>query len=228
VACGRRRRALSTLTSHSFEVILMLTQKTSKLLYILPLVVLFLLTPGCKYFTRSEDTQLKEANKLAAEADTLATKVEDAYKQAAQKDDEINAAKKDKARIKKLSDEQVALYDQAATDARQAAEKYDQAAKLKIDTKYVEYLNVRAQYMRKHGAHLAGLKDLAAARLEAANKPGKASRDKQTEAKQRAERLKKEVDDLKAQADKLQKEIGDKFKTDNTNANANTNANTKS
>jgi hypothetical protein len=155
--------------------------------------------------------------------------VDDAYKQAAQKDDEINgAAKKDKARIKKLSDEQVTLYDQATTDARDAADKYDQASKLKVDSKYVEYLNVRAQYMRKHGAHLAALKDLAAARLEAFNKPGKASRDKQTEAKKRADRLKKEVDELKAQADKLQKENGDKFKTDNANANANGNANAKS
>jgi hypothetical protein len=197
------------------------TQKIRKLVYVLPLIVLFLLTPGCKYFSKTEDTQLKDANKLANEADALATKVDDAYKQAAQKDDGINAAKKDKALIKKLSDEQVALYDQAATDARQAADKYDQASKLKVDAKYVEYLNVRAQYMRKHGAHLAALKDLAAARLEAINKPGKATRDKQTEAKQRAERLRKEVDDLKAQADKLQKENGDKFKTDNANANAN-------
>jgi len=197
------------------------TQKIRKLAYILPLIVLFLLTPGCKYFTKTEDTQLKDANKLANEADALATKVDDSYREAAQKDDEINAAKKDKARIKKLSDEQVTLYDQATTDARESADKYDQASKLKVDAKYVEYLNVRAQYMRKHGAHLAGLKDLAAARLEAANKPGKASRDKQTEAKKRAERLKKEVDDLKAQADKLQKEIGDKFKTDNANANGN-------
>lgn len=196
----------------------MLTQKTGKLLYILPLAVLLLLAPGCKYFTRTEDTQLKEANKLANEADALASKVEDSYKQAAQKDDEINAAKKDRARAKKLNDEQVALYDQAATDARQAAEKYDQAAKLKVDAKYQEYLNVRAQYMRKHGAHLAALKDLAAARLEAANKPGRASRDKQTEAKTRSERLRKEVDDLKAQADKLQKENGDKFKTANSNS----------
>lgn len=197
------------------------TQKIRKLVYVLPLIVLFLLTPGCKYFTKTEDTQLKDANKLANEADALATKVDDAYKQAAQKDDEINAAKKDKARIKKLSDEQVTLYDQATTDAREAADKYDQASKLKVDAKYVEYLNVRAQYMRKHGAHLAALKDLAAARLEAVNKPGKATRDKQTEAKQRAERLRKEVDELKSQADKLQKEIGDKFKTDNANANAN-------
>lgn len=202
----------------------MLTPKSRKMLYIFPLVLLFLFTPGCKYFTRTEDTQLKEANKLADEADALATKVEDSYKQAAQKDDEINAAKKDKARVKKLADEQVTLYDQAATDARQAADKYDQAAKFKVDAKYQEYLNVRAQYMRKHGAHLAALKDLAAARVEAVNKPGRASNNKQAEAKTRAERLRKEVDELKAQADKLQKENGDKFKT----ANANTNANAKS
>ncbi|HEX8774722.1 MAG TPA: hypothetical protein VF735_14215 [Pyrinomonadaceae bacterium] len=186
------------------------TPKTLKLLYVLPLVALLLLTPGCKYFTRADDPVLKEANKLEGEADALSAKVDDAYKQVAQKDEEINAATKDKARIKKLSDEELALYDQATKDARDAADKYEQASKLKVDAKYQEYLNVRGQYMRKHGAHIAALKELVVARLEA--KPGKASRDKQAEAKTRSERLKKEMDELKAQTEKLQKENGDKFK----------------
>src|SRR4051812_38796698 len=127
----------------------MLTQKSPGLLYVLPLLALLLLAPGCKYFTRTEDTQLKEANKLEGEADALATKVEDVYKEAAQKDEEIAAAKKDKARVKKLGDEQAALYDEAAKNARDAADKYEQAGKLKVEAKYQEYLNVRAQYMRK-------------------------------------------------------------------------------
>jgi hypothetical protein len=189
---------------------MMLTPKTLKLLYVLPLIALLLLTPGCKYFKRSDDPVLKEANKLEGEADARSAKVEDSYKQVAQKDEEINAAKKDKARIKKLSDEETELYDQATKDARDAADKYEQASKLKVDAKYQEYLNLRGQYMRKHGAHIAALKELVVARLEA--KPGKASRDKQTEAKSRSERLKKEMDELKAQTEKLQKENGDKFK----------------
>jgi outer membrane murein-binding lipoprotein Lpp len=206
--CSARRFLLNA----SGKVILMITRKKLRLLCAVSLASLFLLIPGCKYFTRSEDPQLKEANKLETEADALSAKVDDAYKQVAQKDEEINAAKKDKARIKKLSDEEVALYDGAAKDARDAADKYEQASKLKVDAKYQEYLNLRGQYMRKHGAHLAALKDLIAARLEVASKPTKASRDKQTEAKARSERLKKEVDELKAQADKIQKENGDKFK----------------
>ena len=137
----------------------MLTRKTRKMLYIVPLIALLQLAPGCKYFSRTEDTQLRDANKLASEADALAAKVDDDYKQAAQKDDEINAAKKDKARVKKAGDEQVALYDQASKDAREAADKYEQAAKLKVDPKYQEYLSLRSQQMRKHGAHLAALKD---------------------------------------------------------------------
>lgn len=188
----------------------MLNPKTLKLLYILPLIALLLLTPGCKYFTRADDPVLKEANKLEGEADALSAKVEDSYKQVAQKDEEINAAKKDKARIKKLSDEETELYDQATKDARDAADKYEQASKLKVDAKYQEYLNLRGQYMRKHGAHIAALKELVVARLEA--KPGKAARDKQAETKSRSERLKKEMDELKAQIEKIQKENGDKFK----------------
>lgn len=189
----------------------MLTQKSLRRLYVLALV-LSLLSPGCKYFKRAEDTQLKDANKLAGEADTLSAKVDDAYREATQKDEEIIGVRRDKASVKKLSDEEVAIYDQAAKDARAAAEKYEQASKLKVDAKYQEYLNLMGQYMRKHGAHLAALKEQVAARLEATNKPGKASRDKQAEAKTRSERLKKEMDDIKAQADKIQRENGDSFK----------------
>jgi outer membrane murein-binding lipoprotein Lpp len=195
----------------------MLTQKSLRLFYLLALV-LVLVAPGCKYFQRAEDPQLKDANKLASEADTLNKKVDDTYKEAAGKGEEVVAAKKDKARARKLSEEEVALYDQAAKDAREAAEKYEQASKLKVDAKYQEYLNLMGQYMRKHGAHLAALKDLVAARLEATNKPGRASRDKQTEAKTRSERLKKEMDEIKAQADKIEKENGDKFKAANSNS----------
>lgn len=188
----------------------MLTGTTRRLIVALA-VSLLLIAPGCKYFSKAEDNQLKEANKLEGEADQLSTKVEDAYAQATKKEDEIKAEKKDRAKIKKLNEEAVALYDQAATDAKSAAEKYEQASKLKIDEKYKQYLDLRAQLMRKHGAHLAALKETPAARNDATLK-GKPARDKLAEIKTRSEKLKKEVDDLKTQADKMQKENGDKFK----------------
>src|SRR5918998_1387855 len=114
----------------------MLTTPTRKLFYALAMSTALLLTPGCKYFSRADDGQLKEANKIADEADALAAKVTEAQDEAAKKEDEIKAEKKDKARIKKLNEEASALYDQVAEDASQATEKYDQASKLKIDAKY--------------------------------------------------------------------------------------------
>jgi archaellum component FlaC len=194
----------------------MLTGPTRKLLYALALVAL-LVNPGCKYFSRTSDDQLKEANKVADEADALAAKVDDAYNQATKKEDEIKAEKKDKARIQKVNKEVAALYDQAAQDAGQAADKYEEASKLKVDTKYQEYLKLRSQQMRKRGAQLAALKERSDAMNDPKLKPGsKAYKDKLADAKSRSERLKKETDDLKEQADKMQKENGDKFKAKST------------
>ena len=189
-----------------------MTCATRKLFYALALAAL-LLAPGCSYFNRPSDDQTKEANKLADEADALAAKATEAQDQAAKKEGDIKAEKKDKARIKKLNDEASALYDQATEDASQATEKYDQASKLKIDAKYQEYLKLRTQQMRKHTAYFAALKETTGGSLDPKLKPGtKAYKDRMNEAKSRADRLKKEMDELKEQADKMQKENGEAFK----------------
>jgi hypothetical protein len=188
------------------------TAPTRKLLYALAVAALFL-APGCNYFSRPADDQTKEANKIADEADALAAKATDAQDQAAKKDDEIKAEKKDKARLKKLNDEASALYDQGAEDAQQATDKYDQAAKLKLGAKYQEYLKLRAQQMRKQAAYFAALKEASTGPLDPKIKPGtKAYKDRVNDARSRADRLRKETNELKEQADKMQKENGDAFK----------------
>jgi hypothetical protein len=187
----------------------MLTGTTRKLLFAFALAT-FLVTPGCKYFSKAADDQTKEANKLQEEADQLAAKVDEAYNQTTQKEEAFKAEKKAKTR-QQLNDEEAAIFDQAVADAKSAAEKYEQASKLKVDEKYKQFLDLRAQLLRKEGAHLAALKELPSARKDASLK-GKTLRDKQADIKTRSEKLKKEVDDLKTQADKMQKENGDKFK----------------
>jgi len=189
----------------------MLTGTTRRIVVALALVSLAL-TPGCKYFSRESEDQLKEANKIQAEADQLAAKVEDAYNQATKKEDDIKAEKRDRAKIKKLNEEEVVLYDQAIGDSKAAAEKYDQASKLKIDEKYKQYLDLRAQLMRKQGAHLAALKEMPTVRNDTTLKSTSERNKKLTDIRTRSDKLKKEVDDLRAQADKMQKENGDKFK----------------
>lgn len=187
----------------------MLQVTTRKLLAAFVLAIL-IAAPGCKYFSKTATDQTKEANKLQEDADQLASKVDEAYNQATQKEDAIKAEKKAKTR-EQLNNEETAIFDQAIADAKAAADKYDQAGKLKIDEKYKQYLELRAQLMRKEGAHLAALKELPSARKDTSLK-GKTLRDKQADIKTRSEKLKKEVDDLKVQAEKMQKENGDKFK----------------
>jgi hypothetical protein len=177
-------------------------------------VALLVAAPGCKYFSKAAEDQTKEANKLQEEADQLAVKVDGAYNQATQKEDAIKAEKKAKTR-QQLNDEETAIFDQAVADAKSAADKSDQAAKLKVDEKYKQYLDLRAQLMRKEGAHLAALKELPTARKDTSRQGQRTLRDKQADIKTRSDKLKKEVDDLKVQADKMQKENGDKFKAKN-------------
>ena len=74
------------------------------------------------------------------------------------------------------------MADQTNVDAKAAADKYEQAGKLQIDEKYKQYLTLRAQLMRKEGAHLAALKELPSARKDTSLK-GKTLRDKQAELK---------------------------------------------
>ena len=186
--------------------------KGSRKILAVLLLIPALAAPGCKYFASKESTdQLKEANKLQEEADQLAAKVDDAYNRATQKEDAIKAEKKAKTR-QQLNEEETAIYDQAIADAKSAAEKYEQASKLKVDEKYKQYLDLRAQLMRKSGAHLSALKELPTARNDTSRQGQRTLRNKQADIKTRSDKLKKEVDDLKTQADKVQKENGDKFK----------------
>lgn len=174
-------------------------------------IALLLATPGCKYFSRASEDQTKEANKLQEEADQSAAKVDDAYNQVMQKEEAIKTEKKAKTR-QQLNDEEAAIFDQAIADAKTAADKYEQASKLKVDEKYKQFLDLRAQLMRKQGAHLSAMKELPAARKDTSRQGQRTLRNKQADIKTRADKLKKEVDDLKAQAEKMQKENGDKFK----------------
>jgi chromosome segregation ATPase len=185
--------------------------RTTRNLLAALLLALLLAVPGCKYFSKAAADQTADANKLQDEADKLASKVDEAYNQATQKEDAIKAEKKAKSR-QQLNDEETAIFDQAIADAKSAAEKYEQASKLKIDEKYKQYLDLRAQLMRKEGAHLSALKELPTARKDTSRQGQKTLRDKQADIKTRSDKLKKEVDDLRAQADKMQKENGDKFK----------------
>src|SRR3954464_985910 len=104
---------------------------TRKLLAALMLAML-VAVPGCKYFSKAAVDQTADANKIQTEADQMASKVDEAYNQATQKEDAIKAEKKAKSR-QQLNDEETAIFDQAIADAKAAADKYDQASKLKID-----------------------------------------------------------------------------------------------
>ena len=162
--------------------------------------------------------QEDEANKLVNEANALVTK-------ASANDAKIGSLSKellgeawvnaeDNAKYvadnKAKFDELAGLDEQNEKTMNEAAGKYDQATKLKVDDKFKEYIGVKSQQLKKLGekykAEATFVKALMAE--QDSDKAGKLSEDF---AKKTTE-MNKEIADLTAKADKIMKDNPTVFK----------------
>ena len=109
-----------------------------------------------------------------------------------------------------LAREAIRAYDQAEQKAKEAAGKFDEASKLKINDKFKDYLSLKAKEYNKRAELVEALKGAPQALLDSENRATFVSH--ANEANQKAEDLAKEANDLEAQADKLQKDNPDSIK----------------
>ena len=95
--------------------------------------------------------QTEEVNKLVDEVNAIQAKAAALDKQAEAKEQEIAGmdAIQGRTRINELSREQAELYRQSAVLYREAADKAEQAGKLKTDQWFKDYLNLKSQQLRK-------------------------------------------------------------------------------
>ena len=114
------------------------------------------------------------------------------------------------AEARTLANEVIRGYDQVEAKAKEAAAKYDEASKLKINDKFKEYLTLKVKEYNKRAEFVEALKAVPQALIDSQNRASFISR--ANEATQNAEKLNKEADDLEAQADKIEKDNPDSFK----------------
>lgn len=109
-----------------------------------------------------------------------------------------------------LAREAVSSYEQAEQKAKEAAAKFDEASKLKVNDKFKEYLSVKVKEFNKRAELVEALKGTPQALIDSESRASFITH--ANEANQKAETLAKEADDLAAQADKLQKDNPDSIK----------------
>ena len=178
----------------------------------LMIVVLFAL--ACKFGNETE-----AANKLVDKANDeikMAKEIQDkneektgAYKTALQ-DGNFNKAKS-------LLDEVVKDIDVGVKHGETAAENLEAAAKLKVDDKFKEYLEVRAQSVRKRIDSYKELKTMFGTTSEMLANPTAASvqnaQPKIKDSQEKISKLDKEAEELEEKSEKVRKDNPDKFKS---------------
>jgi len=159
----------------------------------------------------SAGDETEKANKLVNEGNAA---IEEGKKYVA--DGEAKKNKMLQTSVAQLADartlarEAIRAYEQAEQKAKEAAGKFDEASKLKINDKFKDYLSLKVKEFNKRAELVEALKGAPQALIDSENRASFVSH--ANEANQKAEGLAKEADDLEAQADKLQKDNPDSIK----------------
>jgi hypothetical protein len=153
-----------------------------------------------------------KANKLVDEGNAA---VEEGKKYVAdaeeKKDKMLHTKVSELAEARTLAKEAVAAYDKAEDKCKEAAKKYDEASKLKINDKFKEYLGLKVKEYNKRAEVMETAKATPQALLDSENQKSFIARAKVNNDK--IDALAKEAEGLAAQSDKLQKDNPDIFKS---------------
>jgi len=177
------------------------------------LLALFLLVGAvlaCNKTATTSDTDkanklVDEGNAAVQQAKTFVTDAE------AKKDKMMQTDVRRLAEARVTAAEAIAAYDKAAEKCKEAAQKYDEASRLKINEKFKDYLILKVKEYNKRGEMVDTAKGTPQALIESTNKSSFVIRANSNNAK--VDQLRKGADDLGAQGDKLQKDNPDIFKS---------------
>jgi hypothetical protein len=181
---------------------------------VLALMALVIFGLACKGF----GDQTGEANKLVDKANDEIKAAKEIQDKNEVKVTDYKAAlnKADFKEAKSILDGVVADIDKGVKHGDTAAENLESAAKLKIDDKFKEYLDLRAKSVRKRIDSYKELKNMFNTTSDMLDNPTPASvRDAQPKIKDSQEKiskLDKEADELEDKSEKVRKDNPDKFK----------------
>jgi len=156
--------------------------------------------------------EMAAANKLVDEGNAAVQEAKKYVTDAeAKKDKMLHTKVSQLAEARTLAKEAVAAYDKTEEKCKEAAKKYDEASKLKINEKFKEYLALKVKEYNKRAEMVETARATPQALLDSENQKSFIIRVKA--ANEKVDALSKEADDFAAQSDKLQKDNPDIFKS---------------
>lgn len=156
-----------------------------------------------------------QANKLVNEANALIQEGNKLSTDASAKNDKVfNELKpatfdEDKERLKGAAQEAVDGFSKSAQKFRDAAKKFEEASKLKINDKFKEYLQLKTQEFNKNAEQMETAGLMPKAVLDSPDAETLSQKIKEN--KERYDKLEKEAKELSDKAEKVRAENKDKF-----------------
>lgn len=177
-----------------------------------PLLALAILVAAVLACSGGKNNEVDKANKLVEEGNVAVQEAKKFVTEAEEKKSQmLKTPVSQLAQARVLAAESVAAYGRAKDKATEAARKYDEASRLKINEKFRDYLILKAKEYNKRAEVVETAKDTPQAVIESTNRSSFVIRANANN--QKVAQLVKEADDLAAQADKLQKDNPDIFKS---------------
>ena len=160
----------------------------------------------------SSGNETEKANKLVDEGNAAVQEAKKHVTEAEElKDKMLHTDVSQLALARSTGKDAIAAYDKAEAKCKEAAAKYDEARRLKINDKFKEYLALKVKEYNKRAELVATAKGIPQALIESESRSGWVGRANTITDK--VNQLTKDADAIAAQADKLQKDNPDIFKS---------------
>lgn len=184
-----------------------MNRKNQPLSTIIAMLMLIAVVLAC-----SGGNQTEKANKLVDEGNAAVQEAKKHVTEAEElKDKMLHTDVSQLAQARSTAKDAIAAYDKAGEKCKEAAAKYDEASRLKINDKFKEYLALKVKEYNKRAELVTTAKGIPQALIESESRSGWVARANTITDK--VKQLGKEADDFGAQADKLQKDNPDIFKS---------------
>lgn len=173
---------------------------------ILAIIVLILVGLACSDGLETDKANkiIDEANKLITTANENVDKAKNKYEEYIKKVDAIKDNGDGLEETRNFGKELFPLYDAMSENFKKASEKFDEASKLKVNPKYKEYLETKAQELKKRSDYALELKKIPQALIDSKKKKDyEENRDKLVES---ANKMIKEAKELDEKAEKIRKD----------------------
>lgn len=184
-----------------------MTKKNYPLGMFIALILLIAVVLAC-----SSGNETEKANKLVDEGNSAVQEAKKDIAEAEQLKQKMlgmDVSHLDDARA--VAKDAIAAYEKAEAKCKEAAAKYDEASRLKLNDKFKEYLTLKVKEYNKRAELVQTARGVPQALIDSESRQGWIS--KANSVNEKVTQLGKEADDIAGQADKIQKDNPDIFKS---------------